>query len=184
MRWEGISSEIRGGRVELRRRSGWGLGEILCCGVGQLRSFAALRMTGQSNSRKNFGGARRNRTADKGFADLCLTTWRPRHRGKSCQLSVIRFQLKKQSSPPGLLRNLDGGGPRREPLPSSCLLCVAPGNSCWSNFPFRSNNLQLSVVGPKRRIRLDFVLPAEMGCPPRRAPLQTDDRLKGLKIRH
>jgi hypothetical protein len=24
------------------------------------------------------GGARRNRTADKGFADLCLTTWRPR----------------------------------------------------------------------------------------------------------
>src|SRR5271168_2285357 len=29
---------------------------------------------------KNFGGAERNRTADKGFADLCLTTWRPRHR--------------------------------------------------------------------------------------------------------
>ena len=25
-----------------------------------------------------FGGAGRGRTADKGFADLCLTTWRPR----------------------------------------------------------------------------------------------------------
>src|SRR5262249_5575578 len=25
-----------------------------------------------------FGGARRNRTADEGFADLCLTTWLPR----------------------------------------------------------------------------------------------------------
>jgi hypothetical protein len=31
-----------------------------------------------SRAWKNFGGARRNRTADKGFADLCLTTWRPR----------------------------------------------------------------------------------------------------------
>ena len=27
---------------------------------------------------KEFGGARRNRTADKGFADLCLATWLPR----------------------------------------------------------------------------------------------------------
>jgi hypothetical protein len=27
-------------------------------------------------------GARRNRTADMGFADPCLTTWRPRHRLK------------------------------------------------------------------------------------------------------
>jgi hypothetical protein len=27
-----------------------------------------------------FGGAGRDRTADKGFADLCLTTWRPRRR--------------------------------------------------------------------------------------------------------
>jgi hypothetical protein len=26
------------------------------------------------------GGARRNRTADEGFADPCLTTWLPRHR--------------------------------------------------------------------------------------------------------
>ena len=30
------------------------------------------------NSMKEFGGARRNRTADMGFADPCLTTWRPR----------------------------------------------------------------------------------------------------------
>src|SRR5580698_5156261 len=28
--------------------------------------------------RSENGGAGRNRTADKGFADLCLTTWRPR----------------------------------------------------------------------------------------------------------
>src|SRR5579863_5953610 len=28
------------------------------------------------------GGAGRDRTADKGFADLCLTTWRPRPRQK------------------------------------------------------------------------------------------------------
>lgn len=27
------------------------------------------------------GGARRNRTADEGFADLCLPTWRPRPYG-------------------------------------------------------------------------------------------------------
>ena len=27
---------------------------------------------------EKIGGARRNRTADRGFADLCLTTWRPR----------------------------------------------------------------------------------------------------------
>src|SRR6266566_2568698 len=41
------------------------------------------------------GGARRNRTADNGFADHCLTTWRPRHRAKSVQLSVISSPLKK-----------------------------------------------------------------------------------------
>jgi hypothetical protein len=30
---------------------------------------------------RKFGGAWRNRTADKGFADLCLTTWRTRPDG-------------------------------------------------------------------------------------------------------
>jgi hypothetical protein len=35
-------------------------------------------------NRRKYGGARRNRTADNGFADHCLTTWRPRHRG-SCK---------------------------------------------------------------------------------------------------
>ena len=39
---------------------------------------------------QSFGGARRNRTADKGFADLCLTTWRPRPR------------IRKESSPQAL----------------------------------------------------------------------------------
>src|SRR6266576_2071042 len=46
--------------------------------------------------KENFGGARRNRTADNGFADHCLTTWRPRHRAKSVQLSVISSPLKKE----------------------------------------------------------------------------------------
>ena len=32
---------------------------------------------------RGIGGAGRDRTADKGFADLCLTTWRPRPVGKS-----------------------------------------------------------------------------------------------------
>jgi hypothetical protein len=33
-------------------------------------------------SERENGGARRNRTADDGFADHCLATWRPRHRPK------------------------------------------------------------------------------------------------------
>jgi hypothetical protein len=37
-----------------------------------------------SRAWKSFGGARRNRTADMGFADPCLTTWRPRHPLCSC----------------------------------------------------------------------------------------------------
>ena len=37
-----------------------------------------------------FGGAGRDRTADKGFADLCLTTWRPRPRHK-CRGGQLRF---------------------------------------------------------------------------------------------
>ena len=44
----------------------------------------------ERHTERNFGGARRNRTADKGFADLCLTTWRPRHR------------IRKESSPQAL----------------------------------------------------------------------------------
>jgi hypothetical protein len=36
-----------------------------------------LKRAARLSQRKN-GGAGRNRTADKGFADLCLTTWRPR----------------------------------------------------------------------------------------------------------
>ena len=35
---------------------------------------------GKRESHGSFGGAGRGRTADKGFADLCLTTWRPRLR--------------------------------------------------------------------------------------------------------
>src|SRR5713226_1942627 len=41
------------------------------------RSLASTHERGEG-----VGGARRNRTADNGFADHCLTTWRPRHRTK------------------------------------------------------------------------------------------------------
>src|SRR5215470_14235608 len=37
--------------------------------------------TSDGYRKKNFGGAERNRTADKGFADPCLTTWRRRRCG-------------------------------------------------------------------------------------------------------
>ena len=40
-----------------------------------------------SRAWKNFGGAGRNRTDDKGFADLCLTTWRPRPLQKGAKTS-------------------------------------------------------------------------------------------------
>src|SRR6266566_8218221 len=41
------------------------------------------------------GGARRNRTADNGFADHCLTTWRPRHR--TGKLSVLSQKKMRRS---------------------------------------------------------------------------------------
>src|SRR5580704_861622 len=64
---------------------------------------------GCANQRKEFnllflkaGGARRNRTADKGFADLCLTTWRPR---PVCEADTMAHfpgaeQLPHDRSPP------------------------------------------------------------------------------------
>src|SRR5580704_4219563 len=36
------------------------------------------KIRGDFTKWRQFGGAGRDRTADKGFADLCLTTWRPR----------------------------------------------------------------------------------------------------------
>ena len=50
------------------------------------RSLASTHERGEG-----VGGARRNRTADNGFADHCLTTWRPRHRIE--KLSVLSNQL-------------------------------------------------------------------------------------------
>jgi hypothetical protein len=47
----------------------------------QNKCFKVFRRKGK------IGGARRNRTADEGFADLCLTTWRPRpfHKEPICR---------------------------------------------------------------------------------------------------
>ncbi len=47
------------------------------------RSASAFPLKRWRFSLQKIGGARRNRTADKGFADLCLTTWRPRPRTES-----------------------------------------------------------------------------------------------------
>src|SRR5437879_8961837 len=60
------------------------------------------------------GGARRNRTADDGFADHCLTTWRPRHRTNEAGSS-------------------EGAGERKKPSPPSPLLCAT--NFCRSHLP-------------------------------------------------
>src|SRR5258708_34356269 len=66
--------------------------------------FAVLK--GPDKGKKNFGGARRNRTADNGFADHCLTTWRPRRRSER-----------------------SGGENRREVFAAPTLLCTAPASS-------------------------------------------------------
>src|SRR6202040_343695 len=69
-----------------------------------------------------FGGAGRDRTADKGFADLCLTTWRPRlgsfHilsddsqprlcRGKSAAKKIERGDVPPLSKLPDRVRLAD-----------------------------------------------------------------------------
>ena len=59
---------------------------------------------------KSFGGARRNRTADKGFADLCLTTWRPRplRTHSNCDECIFDvLPLKRQPSSDGSERPSD-----------------------------------------------------------------------------
>src|SRR5467141_1929640 len=47
---------------------------------------------------KNFGGARRNRTADNGFADHCLTTWRPRHRTEKLSVFSDQLSVRKENA--------------------------------------------------------------------------------------
>jgi hypothetical protein len=42
--------------------------------------FGAIFRKPTPDISRDSGGAGRNRTADKGSADLCLTTWRPRLR--------------------------------------------------------------------------------------------------------
>src|SRR6266851_1034986 len=47
---------------------------------------------------RDFGGARRNRTADNGFADHCLTTWRPRHRMKNVVSNQSAVSVKEMAT--------------------------------------------------------------------------------------
>src|SRR5438445_9698359 len=56
------------------------------------RSLASTHERGEG-----VGGARRNRTADNGFADHCLTTWRPRHRTKG---DLERRRPRRRRPPP------------------------------------------------------------------------------------
>src|SRR6266700_1072214 len=89
------------------------------------RSLASTHERGEG-----VGGARRNRTADNGFADHCRTTWRPRHRGK---LSVKEKTIK---SPPNLMRSGRGRLGESEAFPVqfcaqhfSCKLFCLAGTS-------------------------------------------------------
>src|SRR5579859_7522331 len=43
----------------------------------EVRNARSLNQRGKRKAK--VGGAERNRTADEGFADPCLTTWLPRH---------------------------------------------------------------------------------------------------------
>src|SRR5579863_1813087 len=51
---------------------------VYCMQEGRCKSRRHESRRGNRCERIENGGAGRNRTADKGFADLCLTTWRPR----------------------------------------------------------------------------------------------------------
>src|SRR2546429_3083710 len=53
--------------------------------------------------KENFGGARRNRTADNGFADHCLTTWRPRHRTGKLSVLSNQFSVRKKCAEASVL---------------------------------------------------------------------------------
>ena len=56
-----------------------GYSDVLPTDAGAMRLYHWLDLlTRDAFARCRFGGAGRDRTADKGFADLCLTTWRPR----------------------------------------------------------------------------------------------------------
>ncbi len=59
-----------------------------------------------------FGGAGRNRTADRGFADLGLTTWRPRRLSTSAKqnLRLPRTPLCEKPSPGLRGRQISGAG--------------------------------------------------------------------------
>src|SRR6266700_6601116 len=94
------------------------------------RSLASIHEQG-------VGGARRNRTADNGFADHCLTTWRPRHRGKLSVLShPLSVKEKTIKSPPNLMRSGRGRLGESEAFPVqfcaqhfSCKLFCLAGKS-------------------------------------------------------
>ena len=74
LRWV---SPMQGGREAFRTKR-------LPIAAALARCALPACLAGQPESLRNrkFGGAGRNRTADKSFADSCLTTWRPRLRTK------------------------------------------------------------------------------------------------------
>jgi hypothetical protein len=65
-------SQPRGGTLETARIGTKSLAE----GSAECKNFKSMVWAVESELK--FGGAERNRTADEGFADPCLTTWLPR----------------------------------------------------------------------------------------------------------
>src|SRR6266481_205177 len=77
-------SQLRGGALETAGIDSESLAE----GSGECKNFKSSA-EGEWKANSKFGGAERNRTADEGFADPCLTTWLPRH-------PVLRATTKPQ----------------------------------------------------------------------------------------
>ena len=79
------------------------------CRFGRFRARA--RTTGNRQCRRDVGGGERSRTADGGFADLCLTTWLRRQRRCPSRQRGRRqstWLLSSASPPRGRLERVKG----------------------------------------------------------------------------
>ena len=81
--------------------------EVLPSGVGNARNFN--QESGMESDWK-VGGAERNRTADEGFADPCLTTWLPRHLFLHATMKPPKMKNPPARSSGGGLRFLGAEG--------------------------------------------------------------------------
>ncbi len=95
-------------------------------GTGVVTKLRDVRLSGMKgplpnawlvDSLREIGGAGRNRTADKGFADLCLTTWRPRHRVKELSVFNDPWSGREENRPILPFRNCELFLPRSKKSP-------------------------------------------------------------------